>query len=137
MSSIQATLPSAASNPSALKTKIRAFASKLQREALSGSPAVKSAVGTFITDLQAVASGKANVANLKADANAIGAACQSQGGPPSGAPGTGGGSTAGLQDPVLFAVGGAAVLIGLGTLGLALRKQRRNSAGAVHLAVRR
>lgn len=132
LSSIQATLPSAASNPSALKTKIGAFASKLQREASSGSPGVQSAVGTFITDLRAVASGKVNVAKLKADANAIGAACQSQGAPPSGAPGTGGGSTAGLQDPALFAVGGAAVLIGLGALGLARRNQRRNSVRAAH-----
>lgn len=130
LSSIQATLPSAASNPSALKTKIGAFASKLEREASSGSPALKGAVGTFITDLRAVASGNANVAKLKADANAIGAACQAQGAPPSGAPGTGGGSTAGLADPALFAAGGAAVLIGLGTLGFARRSQRRNSARA-------
>lgn len=96
LSSIQATLPSAASNPAALKTKIGAYASKLQREASSGSPALKSAVGTFIADLRAVASGKANVPKLKADANAIGVACQASAAPPSGAPGTGGGSTAGL-----------------------------------------
>ena len=130
LSSIQSTLPSAASNPSALKTKIGAFARQLQSEASSGPSALKSAVGTFITDLRAVASGKANVAKLRADASAIGAACQSQGAPPSGAPATGGGSTAGLQDPVLFAVGGAAVLVGLCTLGLARRNQRRSSPRA-------
>ena len=40
---------------------------------------------------------------------------------PSGPPAAGGGGTAGLQDTVLFEVGGAAMLIGLG--GIAYRRR--------------
>ena len=128
LSSIQSTLPSAASNPGALKSKIATFASQLGREASSGSAALKSAVSTFITDLEAVGSGKASVSKLTSDASAIGAACAAQAAPPGGAPGTGGGSTAGAKAPVLFGLGGAAVLAGLGVLGLARRKRPRSSA---------
>jgi hypothetical protein len=35
---------------------------------------------------------------------------------PSGAPATGGGGTAGLQDGLLFVLGGAAIVAGLGAL---------------------
>jgi uncharacterized iron-regulated membrane protein len=127
LSTIQSTLPSAASNPGMLKSKIRTYAGQLEQEASSASPSVKSAVGSFVADLQAAASGKANVSKLTADANAIGTACRAQATPPSGAPGTGGGSTAGATDPALFGVGGAAVLAGLGALGLARRNRPRNN----------
>jgi hypothetical protein len=36
---------------------------------------------------------------------------------PVGAPATGGGGTAGLQDPLLFGLGGAAILVGAGSIG--------------------
>lgn len=123
LSSIQSSLPAAASNPSALKSKIGTYASQLNSQASSGSPQLKSAVGTFISDLQAAGSGKVNVQKLTSDANAIGAACASQSAP-SGAPGTGGGSTAGVAEPALFGVGGAVVLAGLGVLGLGSRRRR-------------
>src|SRR5579875_785089 len=123
LSSIQSTLPQAASNPSALSSKIGAFASQLGQESASASPAVKSAVNTFIGDLKAAGAGHVNVSKLTSDANAIGAACKT----PSGAPATGGGSTAGVQDPVLFGLGGAALLAGVGVIGLGRRNRPRSS----------
>lgn len=126
LSSIQSTLPSAASSPGALKTKIGTFASQLQQQAASAPPAVRTAVGSFVADLQAAASGKVNVAKLTSDANAIGTACRAQA-TPGGAPGTGGGSTTGVRDPVLFGAGGAAVLAGLGAVGLARRNRPHSS----------
>jgi hypothetical protein len=47
---------------------------------------------------------------------------------PTAAPQTGGGGTAGLQDGLLFGVGGAAVLAGLGSLAFR-RRLRRKFAG--------
>jgi len=44
---------------------------------------------------------------------------------PSAAPVTGGGGTAGLQDAALFGIGGAAVLLGAGTLAYRRRTSRR------------
>jgi hypothetical protein len=123
LSGIQSTLPSAASNPSALKSKIGTYASQLEQEASSGPTALKSAVGAFVSDLQAAGSGSINVSKLTSDANAIGAACASQSAP-GGAPGTGGGSTAGVADPALFGVGGAVVLAGIGVVGLGSRRRR-------------
>jgi len=43
---------------------------------------------------------------------------------PAGAPATGGGGTAGLQDGVLFGIGGAAIVAGLGALGFRRRLTR-------------
>jgi hypothetical protein len=123
LSSIRSTLPSAAANPSALKSKITTFASQLEREASSGSPALKSAVGTFISDLQAAGSGSINVPKLTSAANAIGAVCAAQSAP-GGAPGTGGGSAAGVADPALLGAGGAVVLAGVGVLGLGSWRRR-------------
>lgn len=123
LSAIQSTLPSAAANPSALKSKIGTFASQLEHQASTGSPALQSAVGTFVADLQAAGSGSINVSKLTSDANAIGAVCASQSAP-GGAPGTGGGSTAGVVEPALFGAGGALVLAGIGVLGLASRRRR-------------
>jgi hypothetical protein len=48
---------------------------------------------------------------------------------PTAAPETGGGGTAGLQDGVLFGVGGAAVLVGLGTLAYRRRLARKFGIG--------
>lgn len=130
LSSIQSALPKAASNPSALSSKIASYASQLEQQASSGPPALKSAVNTFVSDLKAAGSGHVNVAKLTSDGKAIGAACSSQATAPAGAPGTGGGSAAGSQDPVLFGLGGAAVLVGAATLGVALRGRRRNGTVA-------
>jgi hypothetical protein len=51
---------------------------------------------------------------------------------PVGAPQTGGGGTAGLQDVTLFGVGGAAILAGLSSLAYRRRlaRKRRAEAGA-------
>lgn len=46
-----------------------------------------------------------------------------------GAPATGGGSTAGVADPVLSGVGGAAVLAGAGLLGFSIRRRAKASQG--------
>jgi hypothetical protein len=48
---------------------------------------------------------------------------------PTAAPETGGGGTAGLQDSVLFGIGGFAVLSGLGTLAYRRRLRRSLAAG--------
>jgi hypothetical protein len=49
---------------------------------------------------------------------------------PVGAPQTGGGGTAGLQDVTLFGVGGAAILAGFGSLGYRRRLTRKRRAEA-------
>jgi hypothetical protein len=118
------------SHPSTLKKEVAVFASELTQAASSGSPTVKKAVSTFVTDLEAgTASGSFNDPKATADSDAIEAACAAQATPPSGAPATGGGSTASMRAPALFGVGGAAVLAGIGALGLALRKRPRGSPG--------
>lgn len=50
---------------------------------------------------------------------------------PTGAPQTGGGGTAGLQDGLLFGVGGAAIFAGLGSLGYRRRLRRKQRAAAL------
>jgi hypothetical protein len=112
-----------------LKADVALVASKLTKAASTGSPALKSDVQTLISDLQAgVAAGSLDDAKLNADDDAIVAVCAASN-TPVGAPGTGGGSTAGLQDPVLFGLGGAAVLAGVIVLGLALRNRLRTRVG--------
>ncbi len=89
------------------------------------SPAVMSTVATMIADLNAdAATGKVNRPKLVADGDAIIAACAAE---PAGAPATGGGSTAGVQYPALFGVGGAVLLAGIGVVSLALRNRPRHS----------
>lgn len=128
LSAIQSSLPAAAANPNALKSKIGTYAAQLNQEASGGSAGLKSAVGTFISELQAAGSGTVNVQKLTSAANAIGTACASQSAP-GGAPGTGGGSTAvgGTGDNavgITAGVGGAVVLAGIGVLGLGSRRRR-------------
>jgi hypothetical protein len=48
---------------------------------------------------------------------------------PEGAPETGGGGTAGLQDGMLFGIGGASVLAGLGFLAMRRRLARKFAPG--------
>ena len=107
------------------KQEVAIVATQLTQAASTAPPAVKSAVSTFVADLRAgAAAGNFDTAKTNADINAITAACAAaQTAPPSGAPATGGGSAAGVQDPALFGVGGAAVLAGLGVLGLARRNR--------------
>jgi hypothetical protein len=105
-----------------------AAAAAFPQDASTGSPAVKSAVSIFVADLQVDIAARhvSNRPKLLADANAIVVACSAQ---PSGAPATGGGSTAGVEDTALFGVGGAVVLAGIGVLGLAWRNRPRGSLG--------
>jgi hypothetical protein len=115
--------------PGNLKKDAPLVASRLTQAASTGSPALKSAVSTYIADWEAgAAAGHLDNAKQAADSNAIVAACAALAATPSGAPATGGGSAAGVQDPVLFGVGGAAVLAGFGVLGLARRNRPRTGA---------
>lgn len=132
LTNIQKALPKAASGgAAALASKIKTYATQLETEAASASPTVKSAVTTFVTDLEAVASGKVNVPKLTADANAIGSACAAPSKvatAPSRAPFTGAGSTAGLQDKGLILGGAAALAAGIPTIGFGLRRRRAKLA---------
>ena len=103
-------------------------ASQLTPAASTGSPAVKAAVRAYINDVKAdAAANNVDLAKLNADAGVVATtACT-----PSGAPATGGGSAAGLQDPAWFGLGGAVVLAGLVVLALALRGRPRAGLGPV------
>jgi hypothetical protein len=107
---------------------VAAAATALMQAASTGSPAVQSTVSIFVVDLRADVAARRVISRPKlvADGNAIVAACSAQ---PSGAPATGGGSTASVQDPALFGAGGAAVLAGIGVLSLARRNRPRTGAG--------
>jgi hypothetical protein len=96
-----------------------------------GSPAVKSAVSIFVADLRVDIAARhvSDRPKLLADANAIVVACYARATAPRGAPATGGGSAAGVQDAALFGVGGTAVLAGLGVLGLAWRRRPPTGEG--------
>lgn len=124
LSSIQKELPQA--NSATLASKVASFATQLETEAASASPSVKSAVGAFVTDLEAAATGKVNIPKLTADANAIGTTCTTsvQAAAPTAAPATGAGTTAGVQDAGLIYGGAGAVAAGGGLLVLGLRRRR-------------
>jgi hypothetical protein len=123
LASLNATLKA---HPTTPKNAADIIASQLTQAASTGSPAVKSAVRTFIADLEAgAAANDLNLAKLNADAVVIAnAACT-----PSGAPATGGGSAVGIRDPGLLGVGGAAVLAGILVLCLTLRNRPRTGVG--------
>jgi hypothetical protein len=97
----------------------------------TASPTVSSDISTLVADLRADVAARRvlNRPKIVADGDAIVAACAAPATSPSGAPATGGGSTAGVQDPALFGVGGAVVLAGIGVLGLARRNRLRGSPG--------
>jgi hypothetical protein len=127
LKSLDAIHPGTADN---LKKDAPLVASKLTQAASTGSPALKSAVSTYVADWEAgAAAGHLDTSKISADDDAIAAACAAELALPSGAPATGGGSAAGVRDPALFGVGGAAVLVGLGVLGLARRNRPRGSLG--------
>lgn len=102
------------------------YGNQVLKVASQGSPAAQSAAKAYATDLEAeTAALDLNKAKIDAEiARLATALCQ-----PKGAPGTGGGSSAGLQDPALFGAGGALALAGAAIVGLAVR--RRPRAGAV------
>jgi hypothetical protein len=113
-----------------LKNEVAISIAEFTQAASTASPAVKGAVGTFLSDLKAdAASGTVNRPKLVADGDAIVAACAAE---PNGAPATGGGSTAGVQDPALFGVGGAGVLAGFGVVGLGLARRNRPQRSPGH-----
>jgi hypothetical protein len=117
-------------HPGTLKSDVAIATTEFTQAASTASPAVKGDVDTFLSDLQAdAASGHINRPKLVADGDAIIAACAAA---PSGAPATGGGSTAGVQDPVLFGVGGTGVLAGLGVVGLGLARRNRPQRSPGH-----
>jgi hypothetical protein len=130
LSSIQQSLPAAASNPSQFASKIASFSSQLESEAASAPSSVQAAVNSFVGQLKAAASGNINISALTSDAKAIGTACAATTSTvtsakvPTAAPNTGTGSTAGLQHVDLIAGGAAAVLVGMGAVGVALRRRR-------------
>lgn len=106
--------------------EIATAASQLTQEASAGTATLQRAVSTFVTDLRAAAAGHLNTGKFTTDGKAVLSACAAQATAPNGAPATGG-SAVGVQDPALFGVGGAAVLAGVGVLGLAARRRPRGS----------
>jgi hypothetical protein len=110
-----------------LKTFTPTLSKELTQAAAAGSPTVRHDVQLFIDTLQAgAAAGDINTAKLTAQGDAFAiAACT-----PSGAPATGGGSSAGLQDPDLFGAGGAAAVAGIVVVSVAVRRRPRVGGGA-------
>lgn len=123
LSSLNKTLEA---HPTTPKAAAAIIATQMTQAASGGSAAVQSAVHTFVTDIETgAATNDLNAAKLNADATVVATtACT-----PSGAPATGGGSAAGIQDLGLFGAGGAAVLAGLAVLGLALRNRPGTEVG--------
>jgi hypothetical protein len=101
------------------------FGNEIEKITSTGSPALRRAAKTYVTDLETeTADNTINPARLSADSDRMSVlACT-----PSGAPRTGGGSTAAAQDPALFGAGGAVVLAGLIVVGLTVRGRSRTSA---------
>lgn len=100
------------------------YGSQVTRITSTGSPALRSAAKTYVTDLETeVAAFDINQARINTDDDRMAVlACT-----PKGAPRTGGGSSAGWADPTLFGAGGAAALAGLVIVGLTLRGRSRTS----------
>jgi len=113
-------------HPASREALAATAARELTQDAATGSPALKSAVKALVVDIEAGAASPNGLDTQKffADGNLIDTlACT-----PSGAPATGGGSSAGLQDPALFGAGGAVVLAGVVVVGVTLRNRSRISA---------
>ena len=106
-------------------TFVTNYGNEVIRIASQGSPALQSAAKTYATDLETeIANSDFNATRINADSDRlIVLGCT-----PKGAPATGGGSSAALQDPALFGAGGAAALAGLIVVGLTLRGRSRASA---------
>jgi hypothetical protein len=100
------------------------YGNEVTEDVSQGSPALRAAAKTFVTDLETeIAAEDFDAARINADSNRLNVlACT-----PAGAPATGGGSSAAVQDPGLFVVGGAAALGGFVVVGRALRSRPRTS----------
>lgn len=107
-----------------LVTAVDKYGDQLLKITAQGSPALQSAARTFVTYYETATADKdINSARFTADSDRMDTlACI-----PKDAPATGGGSSAGLQDPALFGAGGAAALVGFVVVGLALRNRSRTS----------
>jgi hypothetical protein len=114
-----------AAHHSALVAAADNYGSQVLKITAHGSPALQSAAKTFVSyEETANAAGDVNAARYNADFDHLAVlACT-----PKGAPATGGGGSAGLQDPALFGAGGAIALAGVVVVGLALRNRSRTSA---------
>jgi hypothetical protein len=100
------------------------YGSQLLKITAQSSPAAQSAAKAYVTDLEAeVAANNLDEPKLSAEFERLDVAVCT----PKGAPATGGGGSAGLQDPALFGAGGAMALAGLVVAGLALRNRSRIS----------
>lgn len=75
LSKINAKLPSAASNPKALKSAIQQYAGQLNSAVANASPTLKSQVQDFISELQAAGNGNVNIQKLEGTAGKIGQTC--------------------------------------------------------------
>jgi hypothetical protein len=107
-----------------LETTVDNYGNQILQITSHGSPALQSAAKAYVTLYETETAGRTfDAAKFNADSDRMDVlACT-----PKGAPATGGGSSAGLQDPVLFGAGGAAALAGLVVVGLALRNRSRTS----------
>ncbi len=112
------------SHHSVLVAAVDNYGSQVLKVTAQGSPALRSAAKTYVTyNETATAARDVNAARLNADFDRmVVLACT-----PTGAPATGGGSSAGLQNPALFGAGGATALAGFVVVGLALRHRSRTS----------
>lgn len=113
-----------ATDHAAYEAAIDNYGNQILKITSTGSPALRSAAKTFVADDEAeAAANDINVARLTADSDRMDVlACT-----PSGAPSTGSGAAATLQDPALFGAGGAAAMAGLLVVGLAVRNRSRTS----------
>jgi hypothetical protein len=121
-STVSANVTKFGTDHAAYMTAVDNYGNEVTRITSTGSPTLQSDAKTYVTDLESeAAANDINAARLGTDSDRMDVlACT-----PSGAPGTGGGSSAGLQDPALFGAGGAAALAGLIVVGLTLRNRSR------------
>jgi hypothetical protein len=103
---------------------VRKYGNEITKITSTGSPALRSAVKTLVTDLESeAAANEVNTARIIADSDRVDIlACR-----PNGAPATGSGSSATPADRALIGAGGAVALAGLIVVGLALRNRSRTS----------
>jgi hypothetical protein len=109
----------------AVKATVQTYENEILKITAHGSPALKNDVQVFFADLDGVITGQVNGPKFDADGERMTLAVCT----PSGAPRTGGGSSAGVQDPAVLAGAGAAALAGLAVIVLAVRGRSRTRAG--------
>ena len=108
----------------AVEATLKTYENQILTLTANGSPTLKNDVKVFIADLSGILTGHVNGPKLTADGERMNlAACT-----PSGAPGTGGGSSAGVQDRAVLGSAGAAALAGAAVIVLALRNRSRTRA---------